>query len=68
MLHFLVNTGYSVNPTSYHFLRETAFLFPGKKAVNALEKPMEENMLQTGDFLLGNCSPEDYILFALEIK
>lgn len=46
MLHFLINIGYSVNLTSYHFLRETAFLFPAEKAANALEKPMKKTHLR----------------------
>lgn len=57
-MHILGNTGYSVNPISYQFLRETAFLFPGKKAVNTLEKPSEENTVKTRNFPLDNFSPE----------
>lgn len=69
MWRFLVNEGYSVNPTRYHFLRETALLFPGEGAVNVVEKPNKENTLKTENVLLGNFSPKLWdFTFNLHLK
>lgn len=41
-----------------YFLRERAFLFSCKRMVNSSEKPNEEDIVKSRNFLWGNFSPE----------